>query len=156
MDGWDQDETVGLLFPGVVIYRVLSTALPRSCSNISIYSLPLLSLANISPTRLLSFVSVLSLQPVLSPHSSVFCLTSVLCTLEGEIPASWGTLSKLRVLDLSVTSVRGRIPAQLGDLVNLKELLLSSTKLEGRVPPELGNLKCIETLMLAHTNLEGE
>ena len=86
MDGWDQDETVGLLLPGVgdtVSFLQFPTVLPCSCSNISTSSPPLLSLINISPTRSLSSVSVLS-----NPSSLLSLLSSVFCLLSSVSPLS--------------------------------------------------------------------
>ena len=46
--------------------------------------------------------------------------------LSGTIPTALGSLTELRVLDLSWNSLRGHIPSELGNLSNLELMLRSS------------------------------
>ena len=66
--------------------------------------------------------------------------------LSGEIPSEWGSISRLRVLNLSNNNrLTGEIPAELGNLSLLEHLDLSdqtgqtdrSYALSGEIPEEL-------------------
>ena len=64
----------------------------------------------------------------------------------GAIPAEWGELRKLEVLDLNWNYLSGEIPAELGQLTSLRILNLSGNFLIGSVPAELGTLTQLKTL----------
>ena len=55
-------------------------------------------------------------------------------SLDGIIPAGFGNLPALQVLDLSSNSLTGTIPSELGNLTNLTRWRLSGNSLTGCVP----------------------
>ncbi|GLJ45701.1 hypothetical protein SUGI_0961860 [Cryptomeria japonica] len=59
--------------------------------------------------------------------------------LNGTIPASFGDLSALVILDLSNNNLSGSIPEELSQLSNLNELNLANNKLTGSIPEGLAN-----------------
>ncbi|CAL1353237.1 unnamed protein product [Linum trigynum] len=73
----------------------------------------------------------------------------------GEIPSSFGNLSRLELLDLSVNKFDGSIPRELGSLTNLKSLNLSNNMLMGEIPGELQGLKSLEELQISSNRLNG-
>jgi len=73
--------------------------------------------------------------------------------LSGQIPASFGNLSNLRVLNLSYNNLSGNIPAQIGSLHNLDTLWLGYNNLSGTIPASLGNCTNLTTLRLNKNNL---
>ncbi len=54
--------------------------------------------------------------------------------LEGAIPSTLGTLSNMRVLDLSGNNLQGTIPEEIGNLIRLTTLDLGSNQITGAVP----------------------
>ena len=85
--------------------------------------------------------------------------------LSGEIPSELGSISRLRVLNLSDNNrLTGEIPAELGNLSLLEHLDLSdqtgqtdrSYALSGEIPEELGNLTNLKSLKLSWHALGGE
>ena len=75
--------------------------------------------------------------------------------LTGSIPPELGSLTHLRVLDLSDNQLTGPIPAELGSLSNLQWLDLSDNQLTGPIPAELGNLSNLTVLNLFDNQLTG-
>ena len=75
--------------------------------------------------------------------------------LTGPIPPELGSLTLLRVLDLSQNQLTGEIPPELGSLSHLRVLDLSQNRLEGKIPPELGRLSGLEVLQLVANRLTG-
>ena len=75
--------------------------------------------------------------------------------LTGSIPLELGSLSHLRVLDLSRNYLEGEIPPELGSLASLETLILADNGLGGPIPPELGNLSNLTWLDLGHNDLIG-
>ncbi|KAF3959772.1 hypothetical protein CMV_015444 [Castanea mollissima] len=74
----------------------------------------------------------------------------------GNITASLGNCSLLRVLDLSGNNLYGGIPYSLGQLKLLQSLHLSGNKLSGELPLSFQNLSSLETLDLGNNMMEGE
>ncbi len=60
--------------------------------------------------------------------------------LQGPIPAEWGQLTQLRVLDLAGNELTGFIPAELGRLGELQELQLQDNRLTGVTPAAISPL----------------
>ena len=71
-------------------------------------------------------------------------------SLDGIIPAGFGNLPALQVLDLSSNSLTGTIPSELGNLTNLTRWRLSGNSLTGCVP---ANLSLVEDNDLAALGL---
>ncbi len=67
--------------------------------------------------------------------------------LEGQIPASIGTITTLTYLDLDKNNFEGAVPASFGSLVNLQALWLSRNDLTS-LPNEIGNLRSLQNLYL--------
>ncbi|XP_057441601.1 receptor-like protein EIX2 [Lotus japonicus] len=71
------------------------------------------------------------------------------------IPSFFGSLSRLRLLDLKGSHFGGRIPNDLANLSHLQYLDLSSNNLEGTIPQQLGNLSHLQYLDLGVNSLVG-
>ena len=100
--------------------------------------------------------------------------------MEGELPASLGDLTQLRILELSFNKISGTLPESFGNLANLevlafngnylvgniptsvdklsklKQLHLSSNNLNGTIPSAIGNLEALEVFNVFDNNLHGE
>jgi Leucine-rich repeat (LRR) protein len=75
--------------------------------------------------------------------------------LEGTIPISVGTLTKLSFLDLLENQVGGTLPSELGLLNQLEELNIAYNEFTGSVPSTLANLSNLARLLLVGNNLNG-
>jgi Leucine-rich repeat (LRR) protein len=75
--------------------------------------------------------------------------------LEGTIPISVGTLTKLSFLDLLENQVGGTLPSELGLLNQLEVLNIAYNEFTGSVPSTLANLSNLATLLLVGNNLNG-
>ncbi len=73
----------------------------------------------------------------------------------GRIPASLGSLSKLKRLRLSYSNLSGFIPPELGNLSNLENLELDDNNFSGQIPASLGDLSNLTNLTLARNGLSG-
>ncbi|CAN1169371.1 Receptor-like protein EIX2 [Linum perenne] len=60
--------------------------------------------------------------------------------LKGEIPDTLGVLQKLQTLDLSRNGFRGSIPNSIGKMSSLKQLDLSFNSMDGSIPESFGQL----------------
>ncbi|XP_028760500.1 receptor-like protein EIX2 [Neltuma alba] len=70
----------------------------------------------------------------------------------GKIPIELCKLSNLLVLDLSYNSLVGSIPFHLTNLSSLQELHLDGNHLEGNIPGQLGNLSSLEILRIGYND----
>jgi len=76
--------------------------------------------------------------------------------LSGSVPAVFGNLTKLEVLDLSQNPyLVSEIPKDIGELGNLKQLLLQSSSFQGKIPDSLVGLVSLTHLDLSENNLTG-
>ncbi|XP_058743197.1 receptor-like protein EIX2 isoform X1 [Vicia villosa] len=67
----------------------------------------------------------------------------------------FGSLTNLRILDLSHNFLEGTIPHHLGNLSHLQHLDLSDNFLDGTIPRHLGNLSHLQYLDLSGSGLVG-
>ena len=74
---------------------------------------------------------------------------------DSGIPASIGSLSKLRGLFLNDNNLAGGLPAELGQLTNLLELILDDNMLTGTIPTEVMSLTKLYGLRLHGNRLSG-
>ncbi|TYG96414.1 hypothetical protein ES288_A11G348500v1 [Gossypium darwinii] len=72
------------------------------------------------------------------------------CNLIGEIPASLGTFTTIKILDLSFNRLSGEIPESLSTLYNLDYLFLNRSNFTGSVPQWILNTK--EKMDLSYNN----
>ena len=75
--------------------------------------------------------------------------------LTGPIPASLGSLTNLRHLDLSWNDLGGSIPGELGRLASLEDLYLHVNGLTGPIPASLGSLANLRSLYVTWNDLSG-
>ncbi len=75
--------------------------------------------------------------------------------LTGSIPASFGQLTKLKILALDGNQLSGYIPAELGELTLLNYLFLQGNSLSGSIPYSFAGLESLNVLYLDHNNLSG-
>ncbi|XP_062179791.1 leucine-rich repeat receptor protein kinase HPCA1-like isoform X1 [Phragmites australis] len=75
--------------------------------------------------------------------------------LGGPLPAAIGKLVKLEYLVLISCSFSGPVPSELGNLSQLIFLALNSNKFTGSIPPSLGKLSRVTWLDLADNQLTG-
>ncbi|TYJ12042.1 hypothetical protein E1A91_A11G321100v1 [Gossypium mustelinum] len=72
------------------------------------------------------------------------------CNLIGEIPASFGTFTSIKILDLSFNRLGGEISENLSTLDNLNYLFLNGNNFTGKVPSWILNSK--ENIDLSYNN----
>ena len=73
----------------------------------------------------------------------------------GPIPASFGNLVNLEVLNLKGHVISGPLPVELGNLRALRQLDLSGNRISGQIPASLGQLAALEELQLQSNTLTG-
>ncbi|KPA77390.1 putative GP46-like surface antigen [Leptomonas pyrrhocoris] len=73
----------------------------------------------------------------------------------GKLPASWGRLTRLRMLDLSGNALTGSLPADWSGMAALQSLDLSSNRLEGSLPGQWGFLSKLRWFRLSSNALTG-
>ncbi|KAJ1262079.1 hypothetical protein BS78_09G080000 [Paspalum vaginatum] len=76
-------------------------------------------------------------------------------SLDGPLPAAIGKLVKLEYLALINCGFSGPVPSELGNLSQLKFFALNSNKFTGSIPPSLGKLSRVTWLDLANNQLTG-
>ncbi|CAH1422944.1 unnamed protein product [Lactuca virosa] len=103
----------------------------------------------------LSFNNFIRLPPELGNCSNLQQFAVVKCRLTGEIPSSFGQLTKLTLLYLSINELSGKIPTEIANCSSLSDLQLDQNQLEGGIPSELGILK-LKSLFLFTNRLTGE
>lgn len=75
--------------------------------------------------------------------------------LSGVIPAEFGALTELRILELYKNDLVGAIPKWIGALKNLEHLSLSGNEFTGPIPAWIGDLVHLENLYLSRNQLSG-
>jgi Leucine-rich repeat (LRR) protein len=75
--------------------------------------------------------------------------------LEGTIPISVGTFTKVSFLDLQENKLGGTLPSEIGLLRELQFLSLAHNEFTGSVPSTLANLSNLVDLRLQGNNLNG-
>ncbi|MBT2557397.1 hypothetical protein J7E24_06340 [Hymenobacter sp. ISL-91] len=71
--------------------------------------------------------------------------------LKGPLPTSIGQLTQLQTLHIYNTGLGNSLPAQLGQLTQLRSLLLAKNQFAGSIPTELGQLSNLTYLNLSDT-----
>lgn len=75
--------------------------------------------------------------------------------LQGELPASIGSLKNLESLKLFFNQIGGSLPDELFELQNLKTLDLNNNFISGAISSAIANLKNLEELLLSSNNFTG-
>ena len=75
--------------------------------------------------------------------------------LSGSIPPQIGNLTQITVLNLRDNNLSGTIPPEIGNLINLERLYLDRNQLNGNIPIEIGNLHNIKVLSLWDNQISG-
>ena len=73
----------------------------------------------------------------------------------GPIPASFGNLVNLEVLNLRGHVISGPLPEELGNLRSLRHLNLGDNRISGQIPASFGRLAALEELQLQSNMLSG-
>ena len=73
----------------------------------------------------------------------------------GPIPASFGNLVNLEVLNLGGHVISGPLPVELGNLSSLRHLDLGDNRISGQIPASFGLLAALEELQLQSNMLSG-
>lgn len=75
--------------------------------------------------------------------------------LVGQVPSSFGGLTKLQSLVLLENGLSGELPRNLVELSNLKRLVLAGNRFNGRIPDSFGGLSQLLILDLSRNSLSG-
>ncbi|KAM7484507.1 hypothetical protein LguiA_000516 [Lonicera macranthoides] len=75
--------------------------------------------------------------------------------LIGQIPPTFGVLTKLQSLVLLENGLSGQLPPNLGSLINLRRLVLAGNWLTGRIPDSYGGFSKLLILDLSRNSLFG-
>jgi len=73
--------------------------------------------------------------------------------LTSEIPANFGMLDHLEILNLQDNQLTGEIPSSIVNLANLKVLKLNKNNISGDIPENIGSLSNLELLRLDKNQL---
>ncbi|KAL1828882.1 hypothetical protein ACET3Z_007294 [Daucus carota] len=115
--------------------------------------------------RSLSFFNCMPHQsyPIKMPIHNWSTLSGSLESLEfrsnpgliGQIPTTFGDLTKLQSLVLLENGLSGELPINVGNLLHLKRLVLSGNQFTGQVPDSFGTLSKLLILDLSRNSLSG-
>lgn len=75
--------------------------------------------------------------------------------LNGELPASIGNLTHLKVLNLHNNAIKGNVPTSIGKLNKLIRLNISLNTFQGNIPEEISNMKSLEYLYVYSNDFTG-
>ncbi len=75
--------------------------------------------------------------------------------LKGEIPESFGNLSKLINVQLSSNDISGALPSSIGNLISLETLYLNNNKIES-LPVEMTRMLKLKTIYLQNNEIMGK
>jgi len=75
--------------------------------------------------------------------------------LQGTIPSSIGSITTLKSLSLSQSSLTGTLPTELGLLSNMIQMWFFDNFLEGQIPSELGLLSTMGILQIEGNEIQG-
>ncbi|XP_022725461.1 piriformospora indica-insensitive protein 2-like [Durio zibethinus] len=75
--------------------------------------------------------------------------------LIGQLPTSFGYLTKLQSLVLLENGLTGELPTNIGNLTNLNRLVLAGNRFTGQIPDSFGRLKKLLILDLSRNSLSG-
>lgn len=76
--------------------------------------------------------------------------------LVGEVPNSFGFLTRLQSLVVIENGLSGKIPENIGNLTGLKRLVLAGNWFSGQIPASFGNLAELLILDLSRNSLSGQ
>ena len=74
--------------------------------------------------------------------------------LRGTIPDEIGTLTKLRVLDLSKNALSGSFPVLLASLTELTDIYLNNNTFTGKIPKSFENLTNLKSLHIQYNKMD--
>ncbi|EOY02177.1 PREDICTED: piriformospora indica-insensitive protein 2 [Theobroma cacao] len=75
--------------------------------------------------------------------------------LTGQVPTSFGYLTRLQSLVLLENGLTGELPINIGNLTNLNRLVLAGNRFTGQIPDSFGSLKELLILDLSRNSLSG-
>ncbi|XVF03475.1 hypothetical protein REPUB_Repub04eG0264300 [Reevesia pubescens] len=75
--------------------------------------------------------------------------------LIGQLPTSFGYLTKLQSLVLPENGLTGELPTNIGNLTNLNRLVLAGNRFTGQIPDSFGRLNELLILDLGRNSLSG-
>ncbi|XVF42977.1 hypothetical protein PTKIN_Ptkin02bG0003400 [Pterospermum kingtungense] len=75
--------------------------------------------------------------------------------LIGQLPTSFGYLTKLHSLVLLQNGLTGELPTNIGNFINLNRLVLAENRFTGQIPDSFGRLKKLLILDLSRNSLSG-
>ena len=76
-------------------------------------------------------------------------------TISGPIPASFGDLERLLILDMDFNDLSGSIPDEIYGLRSLQQLDLNDNEITGSISPSIGDLEFLTFFQIDHNLLSG-
>ncbi|KAL9179949.1 hypothetical protein ACHAXT_007919 [Thalassiosira profunda] len=76
-------------------------------------------------------------------------------TISGPIPASYGDLERLLILDMDFNDLSGSIPDEIYGLRSLQQLDLNDNEITGSISPSIGDLEFLTFFQIDHNLLSG-